>query len=259
MSSHHLPELGIGLDNHLYPSSYEVIPVRAVNPPFPVAAPKVTPDPQIGILKDQLRVSTDKCAALELALDAKCAECLNYERKLFVLESVAAQAQPMFFPFAGAAAPILHAPARVVEVVAAEPANLFDMEPDMSMVDAFTRALEAEPILRGQDVQSDEEPEEGEEKEDAADVPPPAPAQELKILKTVRRVDMSDLAASVVRWTPEAVLTLATTLSGMAEKEVCKLSVETLTDNLAAFGKMYIKPKMAAAKLLHQIAKARLG
>lgn len=252
MSNHYLPELGIGLGNHLYPSTYEVVPVRAINfaGPVPPKAQAV-PDPQIGILKDQLRVSTDRCAALEVALETKCEECLNYERKLFVLETAASrsqpiQAQPMFFPFAGGGAAPANLPFRVVQVVAPEPEEvvLFDMEPDMSIVDAFASALDAEIIL-----------EEGEEKEDAVGVPP-TPAL-IQAVKTVRRVDMSDLAApvSAARWTPEAVTTLATALAGMAEKEVCKLSVETLTDNLAAFGKMYIKPKMAAAKLLHHIAK----
>ena len=259
--SSHLPELGIGLANHLYPTACQVVPTRKAQPPPPDAFAQ-----QLQHLQESLHTCGQKCADLERTLAEKSAECinygralaekseecLNYERKLFVLESAAAAAthqhlvQPVFFPYQGGGPPARAA--RVEEV--SEPfiidsslgdgGLIFEQEPDGSLFQAFAVSVDV-PIVST----------------------PPAAAAAATIAttaaaSTTRRVNMADLilpTASTPR-TPEGVAALAASLANMSEKEMQKLSVETLVDHLSAFGKVYTKPKLAAAKLLHATAKA---
>jgi hypothetical protein len=295
----HLPELGIGLSNNLYPTACSVVPTKAapvaplafaqlpVAPPVDITAPLLH---RIAVLQEHCGALQQKCSALEAAWSDKCAECLNYERKLFVLEAAAQQAapQPVFFPFQGpgqvprpprvevvdeAPQPVICA-AFVIDSSLNDSCAIYEQEPDMSLSQAFALAMDdpfaaAVPIAA---IPATVVP--AAVTTPAAVTPavvappavvtPPAAVVSAPATSTTRRVHMGDLMAPAAvaaanaasARAPEAVAALAASVAAMSDKEVGKLSVESVAENLSVFGLVYTKPKAQAAKLLHATAKS---
>ena len=285
----HLPELGIGLANNLYPTACSVVPTKVAPAPAPPAQPTPPPAPpavdatapllhRIAVLQEHCSALQQKCTALEAAWEDKCSECLNYERKLFVLEAAAAAAapQPVFFPFQGSGAAPRPPRVEVVDEAPAPPpvicaafvidsslndsCVIYDQEPDVSLSHAFALAMDdpfAIPAVAPTPAAVAVAP-------TPAAIPAAVVPASSASTSTTRRVHMGDLMApaavaaanAAAARAPEVVAALAASVAAMTEKEVCKMSVETVAENLSVFGLVYTKPKLAAAKLLHATAKS---
>jgi len=280
-----IPEIGIGLATQLYPTPCSVVKLKTVvEPPKPVVS---IVDPRIPSLEktiedsrrtiasliEKLKLSEDTVLKLRTQIETIVQE---YERKLFV---ASAANRPQQVPIAMYAMQppnssrveiieenVGHQNKRVHEYIDDSlEARVLSFDELLNSADtAIPFSLQFDPISDQIDEPEVEEPVLFSIQETVAPVfvPISAPVSvpvsatvstpvSTPVDSRVRRVDMSDLSKPGTKQVD--VASLIANIPKMGEKDVSKLSVETITDMLTHLGETYIKPKSASVKLLMKL------